>query len=183
MVARANARVENQTNLTLQGFRTQLRASAEECLRRVGETEILPLHGGEWYRQMWTSLAARLLRTKLIGYMCGAMPHLIAHMKAKRRGQAALPPDTDVIVKIEHNRDARRKLQERRGTQPQAPHGIGQAGTPTRPMPEQLGNHTGTVTVTIAQTIVVHSPHLTQVRRTHDETEHHGTLGAPPGRQ
>ena len=183
MVARANARVENHTNLTLQGFRTQARASAEECLRGVEETAILPLHGEDWYNRMWTTLAARLLRTKVIGYICGAMPHLIAHMKARRRVQAALPPDMDVMAKIQHNRDARRKLQERHGRQPQAPRGAGQVGVPTRPVTEQLGNHADTVAVTIEQTVVAHAPQLTRARRTHVETVHRGTLDAPPGLQ
>ena len=168
MVNRANARA---------------RAAVEQCLRGVEETAILPLHGEDWYNRMWTTLAARLLRTKVIGYICGAMPHLIAHMKARRRVQAALPPDMDVMAKIQHNRDARRKLQERHGRQPQAPRGTGQAGVPTRPVTEQLGSHADTVPVTIAQTVVVHAPQLTRVRRTHVETVHRGTLDAPPGLQ
>ena len=124
-----------------------------------------------------------LLRTKTIGYICGALPHLIAHAKARRRARAALPPDTAVMAIIQHNRDARRRLQERLGRQPQVHPGTSQAGTPPRPVTSQLGDQADTVAVTIEQTIVVRAPRLTRVRRTHVETVHHGTLDAPPGLQ
>ena len=81
-----------------------------ECRREITDTTILRIHGEEWYHQKWNQLAARLLNMKKTGYICGALPHLIAEVRAERRRRAEKPPDPTVMDIIQHNRVARRLM-------------------------------------------------------------------------
>ena len=139
--------------------------------REITDTTILRIHGEEWYHQKWNQFAARLLTMKKTGYICGALPHLIADVRAERRKRAEKPPDPTVMDIIQHNRVARRLMRRHGGPTLPDPPGHGQNGPPIHP-----GNHE-TVTVTIERTITVG----VRTPGTSSGTTHNGSMEAPPG--
>ena len=140
-------------------------------IREVPACQLLRIHGEDWYLQKWIELGSRLLNMKKTGYICGALPHLIAEVRAARRKRAEKPPDPTVMAIIEHNRVARRMMRRHGGPIPPDPPGNGQNGPPIRP-----GNQE-TVTVTIEQTLTVG----VRTPGTSSGTTHNGAVEAPPG--
>ena len=70
----------------------------------LAEAVPLQIHGEIWYLKKWIAVVERKFRIKRLSYLCGAIPHLIAHQHEKRRIRAAMPPDAAVMEIIQHNR-------------------------------------------------------------------------------
>ena len=121
--ARARARAAGVTVSSSSGVRS---TPSLGPIREEPVWQILHLHGEEWYLQKWVGLAARLLNMKKTGYICGALPHLIADVRAARRRRAEKPPDPTVMAIIEHNRVARRMMRTHGGPIPPDLPGNGQ---------------------------------------------------------
>ena len=166
--ARARAKAAGITDSSSSGVRS---TPSLGPIREEPVWQILRIHGEEWYHQKWNQLAARLLNMKKTGYICGALPHLIAEVRAARRMRAEKPPDPTVMAIIEHNRVARRMMRIHGGPIPPDPLGNGQKGPPTRPGNQEI------VTVTIERTIAVG----VRTPGTSSGTTRNGAVEAPPG--
>ena len=92
---------------------------------------------------------------KKTGYICGALPHLIAEVRAARRKRAEKPPDSTVMAIIEHNRVARRMMRTQGGPIPPDPFGNGQNGSTTQDGPTIRSGNRETLNITIEQTLTV----------------------------